>query len=107
MTGRTVEDSTLLSECGEELLVLDLIPSLVGGKGKKKKKQFSTPKHVARKRKKVKLAALRYYRIDGDSIIATRMECVAQTCGKGVFMAAHKNSAHCGKCGLTLLKTEQ
>eukprot|EP01054_Gregarina_sp_Poly1_P004302 Gregarina_sp_Poly_1__4301@NODE_2338_length_2260_cov_422_540356_g1494_i0_p2_GENE_NODE_2338_length_2260_cov_422_540356_g1494_i0NODE_2338_length_2260_cov_422_540356_g1494_i0_p2_ORF_typecomplete_len164_score17_41Ribosomal_S27/PF01599_19/6_8e17ubiquitin/PF00240_23/0_00015ubiquitin/PF00240_23/7_8e03IBR/PF01485_21/0_0035Ubiquitin_2/PF14560_6/0_19Ubiquitin_2/PF14560_6/1_8e04zfNADHPPase/PF09297_11/2_3e03zfNADHPPase/PF09297_11/1_4e03zfNADHPPase/PF09297_11/0_27_NODE_2338_length_2260_cov_422_540356_g1494_i0 len=77
-----------------------------GAKGKKKKKNYTTPKHVPHKRKKVKLAILKYYRIEENSITATRISCIRPSCGKGVFLAAHADRAHCGKCGTTLRKVE-
>lgn len=75
-----------------------------GAKGKKKKKTYTTPKHVPHKRKKVKLAVLKYYSIEGDEVVRTRMHCGNKLCGHGVMMAAHHDRCHCGKCGLTLLK---
>ena len=40
--------------------------------------------------KKVKLAVLKYYKVDGDGkITRLRRECPADTCGAGVFMASH------------------
>eukprot|EP01057_Protomagalhaensia_wolfi_P005060 Protomagalhaensia_wolfi_Nauph_80__5059@NODE_536_length_2347_cov_357_390815_g397_i0_p3_GENE_NODE_536_length_2347_cov_357_390815_g397_i0NODE_536_length_2347_cov_357_390815_g397_i0_p3_ORF_typecomplete_len185_score35_93Ribosomal_S27/PF01599_19/6_9e17ubiquitin/PF00240_23/0_00016ubiquitin/PF00240_23/7_7e03IBR/PF01485_21/0_0024zfNADHPPase/PF09297_11/3_2e03zfNADHPPase/PF09297_11/1_6e03zfNADHPPase/PF09297_11/0_32_NODE_536_length_2347_cov_357_390815_g397_i06831237 len=77
-----------------------------GAKGKKKKKNYTTPKHVAHKKKKVKLAILKYYRIEENSITPTRISCIRPSCGKGVFLAAHADRAHCGKCGTTLRKVE-
>ncbi|MFQ6025106.1 MAG: 30S ribosomal protein S27ae [Nitrosopumilaceae archaeon] len=41
----------------------------------------------------------KFYKIDGDKAERTRKIC--SRCGKGVFMAKHKNRFTCGKCGLT------
>jgi small subunit ribosomal protein S27Ae len=40
-----------------------------------------------------------YYKIDGDKPTRTRK--VFSRCGKGTFMAEHKDRHTCGKCGLT------
>ncbi|MGV7225930.1 MAG: 30S ribosomal protein S27ae [Nitrosopumilus sp.] len=40
-----------------------------------------------------------YYKIDGDKPTRTRKVC--SRCGKGTFMAEHKDRHTCGKCGLT------
>ncbi|MGQ0772244.1 MAG: 30S ribosomal protein S27ae [Nitrososphaerota archaeon] len=40
-----------------------------------------------------------YYKISGDK--ATKVHKLCSRCGKGVFMAGHKNRHTCGKCGLT------
>ena len=46
-----------------------------GGK-KRKKKVYTTPKKIKHKRKKVKLAVLKYYKVDGDGKIERlRREC--------------------------------
>jgi small subunit ribosomal protein S27Ae len=40
-----------------------------------------------------------YYKVDGDK--AKRARRVCSRCGKGTFMAEHKDRHTCGKCGLT------
>ncbi len=40
-----------------------------------------------------------YYKVDNDKVSRERKTCVR--CGKGVFMANHKNRRTCGKCGDT------
>ena len=71
------------------------------GAGKKhKKKTYTTPKKIKHKKKKEKLAILKYYQIHSDgTVIHTHVEC--KNCGAGVFMAQHANRMTCGKCGLT------
>jgi len=62
----------------------------------------TTPKKIKHKRKKVKMAILKYYKVGSDGKIQRlRRECPAPTCGAGVFMAWHKDRQACGKCGLT------
>ena len=57
---------------------------------------------VPLRKKKVKLAVLKMYRVDDDGkITRLRKECPADTCGAGVFMAQHYDRHYCGKCGLT------
>ena len=41
----------------------------------------------------------KFYKVKGDKAERTKKEC--SRCGKGVFMAEHKNRRTCGKCGLT------
>ncbi|CAI5655021.1 unnamed protein product [Oreochromis niloticus] len=51
---------------------------------------------------KVKLAVLKYYKVDENGKIhRLRRECPADECGAGVFMASHFDRHYCGKCCLT------
>jgi small subunit ribosomal protein S27Ae len=51
---------------------------LRGGGKKRKKKVYTTPKKIKHKRKKTKLAVLKYYKVDGDGKIERlRRECPA------------------------------
>ncbi|KAL7343427.1 ribosomal protein S27a-domain-containing protein [Rhodotorula toruloides] len=71
---------------------------------KRKKKTYTTPKKIKHKRKPVKMAVLKYYRVDSDGKIKRlRRECPSDTCGAGVFMAAHKDRQYCGRCGTTYM----
>lgn len=45
------------------------------------------------------VSVYKYYKIEGDKIIRTKRDC--PRCGKGVFMAEHKDRLSCGKCGFT------
>ena len=81
---------------------LHLVLRLRGGAKKRKKKNYTTPKKIKHKRKKVKMAILKYYKVDSEGgIKRLRRECPQPTCGAGVFMAWHKDRQSCGKCGLT------
>jgi small subunit ribosomal protein S27Ae len=87
-----------------------------------------SPKKIKHKRKKVKMAILKYYKVDSDGKIKRlRRECPQPQCGAGIFMAWHKDRqststfstlfitsacsrpdlclsfsfSACGKCGLT------
>ena len=103
--GRSLESSELLSACGvedESTLFLNL--ELQGGGKKRKKKTYTKPKKIKHKRKKVKLAVLKFYKVDSnDKVTRLRRECPHEMCGPGVFMAMHFNRYYCGKCHLTYL----
>ena len=40
-----------------------------------------------------------YYKVEGDKPSRTKKVC--SRCGKGTFMATHKDRHTCGRCGLT------
>ncbi|CAE7537122.1 RPS27A [Symbiodinium necroappetens] len=103
--GSSLSDEVLLSECGvEEDSTLFLSAELCGGGKKRKKKTYTKPKKIKHKRKKVKLAVLKFYKVDSnDKVTRLRRECPHETCGPGVFMAMHFNRYYCGKCHLTYL----
>jgi len=64
---------------------------------------YTTPKKIKHKRKPVKMAILKYYRVDSDGKIKRlRRECPADSCGPSVMMAQHADRQYCGKCGLTV-----
>ncbi|CAO3665976.1 unnamed protein product [Rhizopus stolonifer] len=108
-------DSQCLSFAGKPLIegelelygignnnTLTLNAELLGGGKKRKKKTYTTPKKIKHKRKKVKMAILKYYKVDeSGKITRLRRECPNTTCGAGVFMAKHKDRQYCGKCHLT------
>jgi len=74
---------------------------LLGGGKKRKKKTYTKPKKIKAKHKKVKLAVLKYYKVDQSSGKVTRLRKECPQCGAGIFMAMHFNRHYCGKCGLT------
>ncbi|KAG0237788.1 hypothetical protein BGW42_008409 [Actinomortierella wolfii] len=83
---------------------LDLNVDLLGGAKKRKKKTYTTPKKIKHKKKKVKLAVLKFYQVDGNGkITRLRRECPSATCGAGVFMAWHRDRQYCGRCQLTFV----
>jgi len=67
------------------------------GKGKKGKKQVKN---------KVPSKRWTNYKIEGDKASKSKN---CPKCGPGIFLAKHKDRAHCGKCGYTTFekKNEQ
>ena len=99
-----------LVSCSSQLSPLstyDAKVSLLGGgkkKSGKKKKAYTTVKKNKHKHKKDKLRVIeRYYAIDKNGNVSNLLKlCINPTCvGKGIFLAAHYNRYHCGKCGST------
>ncbi|KAJ2963858.1 hypothetical protein NQZ79_g1143 [Umbelopsis isabellina] len=101
--GKSLADGQDLALYGvQNNSTLHLNAELLGGGKKRKKKTYTTPKKIKHKKKKVKLAVLKYYKVDeSGKITRLRRECPTPTCGAGIFMAWHHDRQYCGKCGLT------
>merc|ERR1719253_1040618 len=66
----------------EQLVKVEDNEDLLGGGKKRKKKTYTKPKKVKRKHKKVKLAVLKFYKVEGDSKV-TRLRRACPQCGPG------------------------
>nr|AAW27847.1 SJCHGC02785 protein [Schistosoma japonicum]CAX72385.1 putative small subunit ribosomal protein S27Ae [Schistosoma japonicum]CAX72388.1 putative small subunit ribosomal protein S27Ae [Schistosoma japonicum]CAX79446.1 putative small subunit ribosomal protein S27Ae [Schistosoma japonicum]CAX79447.1 putative small subunit ribosomal protein S27Ae [Schistosoma japonicum] len=101
--GLPLLDSSLLEELDfTDLDNVDVNCELLGGGKKRKKKNYTTPRKIKHKKKKVKLATLKFYKVDSNGkITRLRRECPSEKCGAGVFMASHFDREYCGKCALT------
>eukprot|EP00884_Botryococcus_braunii_P014795 jgi/Botrbrau1/23316/Bobra.0102s0053.1 len=100
---KQLEDGVKLSDAGigdEDTLYILL--RLLGGAKKRKKKTYTKPKKQKHKHKKVKLAVLKYYKVD-DSGKVTRLKKTCPTCGPGIFMATMYDRVYCGQCHVTYM----
>ena len=95
--GQTLNDCSELTEESQIYMVVDID----GGKKKKKKKVVAKKKkkHV---HKKVKLAVLKYYKVDGDKVVRLK-----QQTNYGTFLADHANRLYCGRTHITYVKAAQ
>merc|ERR1711934_617573 len=86
-----------LIDCGlEEESQIYMVVDIEGEKKKKKQVAKKKKKHV---RRKVKLAVLKYYKVDGDKVVRLK-----QQTNYGTFLADHANRLYCGRTHITYVK---
>ena len=77
--------------------------SLDGGKRKRKKKVYTTPKKVGHKHKKRPKALLEYFSVEASGKVKKlKQEC--PNCPPATYMAEHPDRYVCGKCGKTFFR---
>merc|ERR1719230_2057755 len=103
--GEQLEDTAELLALLQEDATVHLSLSLLGGGKKRKKKVYTKPKKIKHKKKKVKLAILKCYRVDDDGKV-TRLRRESPH-NPGSFMATHFDRQTCGKTGLTYMFTDK
>jgi small subunit ribosomal protein S27Ae len=95
--GKRIENGKFLSDyLNEDKACIYLVVDLEGGKGKKKKKDMKKRSKKKHKKRKVKLAILKYYKVEGDKVVRTRQMC--KVCPPGTFLAEHSDRLYCGRC---------
>ncbi|HLQ03865.1 MAG TPA: 30S ribosomal protein S27ae [Nitrososphaerales archaeon] len=72
-------------------------PAAPAPAGAEEKKPEKKEKPKAPKRR---IQVWKLYKLEGDKATRLRREC--PRCGRGYFMAEHKNRLSCGNCGYTM-----
>lgn len=101
--GRQLTDADLLASEGvSDADTLHVLLRLLGGGKKRKKKTYTKPKKQKHKHKTVKLAVLKFFKVD-DAGKVERLRQACPACGPATFMAKHFDRVYCGKCHVTYM----
>jgi small subunit ribosomal protein S27Ae len=60
------------------------------------------PVSKPQKKERIETPMYKFYKVEKDKVSRLRREC--PRCGKGTFLAEHKDRLTCGKCGYTSYK---
>ena len=108
MQGEEINSECTLFEAGVEAgSTLELGHVVEGGKKKKKRKQYKTPKKNSHRHVNVKLRILTYYNVEGDGQVSrTKLQSpFTKGSGRVTYMAHHKDGRYyCGKSHRALTK---
>ena len=94
----TLVEAGLVNEC-----IINALVDAEGGKRKRKKKVYTTPKKIGHKHKKRAKALLEYYSVEANGKVKKlKQEC--PNCPPATYMAEHPDRYVCGKCGRTFFR---
>ncbi len=94
----TLVESGLVDEC-----IINALVDAEGGKRKRKKKVYTTPKKVKHVHKKRAKALLEYFSVEANGKVKKlKQEC--PQCPPATYMAEHPDRYVCGKCGRTFFR---
>ena len=94
----TLSEAGLVDECTVNALV-----ELEGGKRKRKKKVYTTPKKVGHKHKKRPKALLEYFSVEASGKVK-KLKQESPNAPPGTFMAEHADRYVCGRTGHTFFR---
>lgn len=94
----TLAEAGLVDEC-----IINALVDAEGGKRKRKKKVYTTPKKIGHKHKKRAKALLEYFSVEANGKVKKlKQEC--PNCPPATYMAEHPDRYVCGKCGRTFFR---
>ena len=100
----TLQDEQFLVDCGIlDEGVVSVHMSLDGGKRKRKKKVYTTPKRIPHKHKKRPKALLEYFSVDDATGKVKRLKQESPNAA-GAYMADHPDRYTCGRTGTMFYK---